>query len=69
MSSGASLSAVEREHLELQIDKSWSKVEQLESALSRQLWEQGAARRALAKVFDEARAEYERLKAIERSAA
>ena len=68
MSSGSSLSAVEREHLELQIDKSWRKVQQLDGALSRQLWEQGAARRALGKAFEDAQAEHNRLKAIERSA-
>ena len=63
------MSATDQEELEAQIDKSWQKVELLDAALSRQLWEQGAARRALGEEFEKAHAEYERLKAIERSAA
>jgi len=63
------MSATDQEELEAQIDKSWQKVQMLQSALSRQLWEQNAARRALGEAFEKAHAEYERLKSIERSAA
>jgi hypothetical protein len=55
------------DELEALLDGSWKKLEKLEAALSRQLWEQGAARRVLGERFEKEHAEYQRLRAIVKS--
>ena len=57
------MTVTRQDNLEAQLDESWKKVQALDAALSRQLWEQGAARRALGEAFTKERAEYELLRA------